>query len=72
MTSSPPKLLILAAHPDDAEYHAGGLATTYRHIGRQVKIVSVSDGRAGHFARSADELVSLRRQEAAAAGRVRE
>ena len=64
------KLLILGAHPDDAEYHAGGLATIYRRLGREVRMVSLTNGQAGHYRRPPDELAQLRRQEAAAAGRV--
>ena len=45
MSSTPLRLLILGAHPDDAEFHAGGLATIYRHGGHEVKMVSVTDGR---------------------------
>jgi len=70
MALTEPRLLILGAHPDDAEYHAGGLASIYRQHGHQVRMISVTDGRAGHYERSADELVPLRRQEAAAAGQV--
>ncbi|MEZ6059712.1 MAG: PIG-L family deacetylase [Planctomycetaceae bacterium] len=65
-----PKLLILGAHPDDAEFAAGGLATLYSTLGRTVKMVSVTDGGAGHYRRSASELVELRRNEAANAGAV--
>ncbi|MDG2130750.1 MAG: PIG-L family deacetylase [Fuerstiella sp.] len=65
-----PRLLILGAHPDDAEFHAGGLAAIYRHLDRPVKLVSVTDGAAGHHERSPAELISLRRKEAAAAGAV--
>ena len=42
------RLLILGAHPDDAEFHAGGLATIYRSLGHVVKIVSLTNGDAGH------------------------
>jgi len=64
------KLLILGAHPDDAEYHAGALAASFRQLGRDVKMVSVTNGAAGHHRLSPEELVAVRRDEAAAAGRV--
>jgi LmbE family N-acetylglucosaminyl deacetylase len=70
MSSNAPRLLILGAHPDDAEFHAGGIASIYRAMRREVKMVSVTDGGAGHHTRSSSELVRLRRDEAAAAGRV--
>jgi LmbE family N-acetylglucosaminyl deacetylase len=65
-----PRLLIIGAHPDDAEYHAGGLATIYRSLGCPVKMVSVTDGSAGHHERLPAELIELRRSEAANAGNV--
>jgi N-acetylglucosamine malate deacetylase 1 len=70
MTAEPLKLLILGAHPDDAEYHAGGLVAIYRELGHTVKMVSLTNGAAGHYQRSPESLGPLRRQEAAAAGRV--
>lgn len=66
----PLRLLILGAHPDDAEFHAGGLATFYRRLGHVVKMVSLTNGDAGHFAMSGPELATRRRAEAAAAGSV--
>lgn len=65
-----PRLLILGAHPDDAEYAAGGLAARYRQCERVVKMVSVTDGSAGHHQRSPQELIPMRRAEAVAAGAV--
>ncbi len=65
-----PRLLIIGAHPDDAEYHAGGLASTYRQLGRCVKLVSVTDGGAGHFRRGTDELITARREESVAAAKI--
>ena len=65
-----PRLLVLGAHPDDAEFHGGGLASVYRQLGYTVKLVSVTNGAAGHHWRSPDELVALRRQEAANAGAI--
>lgn len=70
MTREALRLLILGAHPDDAEYHAGGLATIYRHLGHTVRMVSMTNGQAGHFERPPEQLAVLRRAEAAAAGAV--
>ncbi|WP_168205306.1 PIG-L deacetylase family protein [Bythopirellula goksoeyrii] len=70
MPAGGPKLLIIAAHPDDAEYHAGGLATIYREHERPVKMLSVTDGAAGHFERNASDLITLRRFESSNAGKV--
>jgi LmbE family N-acetylglucosaminyl deacetylase len=64
------RLLILGAHPDDAEFHSGGLAVRYRRAGRLVKMVSVSNGGAGHHRHDSETLVEIRRREAAEAGKV--
>jgi LmbE family N-acetylglucosaminyl deacetylase len=66
----PLRLLILGAHPDDADYHAGGLAALYRRMGHVVKMVSLTNGDAGHHLLRGPELAARRRAEAAAAGRV--
>lgn len=70
MSDEPLRLLILGAHPDDAEYHSAGLALIHRRLGHAVKMVSVTDGSAGHHERSAPELAAIRREEAAASGAV--
>jgi LmbE family N-acetylglucosaminyl deacetylase len=70
MSSEPLRLLILGAHPDDAEYHAGGLAAIYREAGHVVKMVSVTNGQSGHYKISGKELADIRRGEARAAGEV--
>ena len=70
MTDRPLKLLILGAHPDDAEFHAGGLASIYRELGYEVRMVSLTNGQAGHHERPPGQVAAMRRQEAAAAGRV--
>jgi len=70
MLNKPLRLLILGAHPDDAEYHAGGLAGIYCERGDRVKMVSLTNGAAGHYARPVEEMARLRREEAAASGRV--
>lgn len=64
------KLLVLGAHPDDADYHAGGLATYYRQAGHDVLLISLTNGDAGHQTLRGQELARRRRAEAAAAGQV--
>lgn len=68
--TTPLRLLIIGAHPDDADYSAGGLASLYRRHGHVVKMVSVTDGRSGHHEISGPALVARRRAEAAAAGKI--
>jgi LmbE family N-acetylglucosaminyl deacetylase len=70
MATDPPRVLVLGAHPDDAEFHAGGLAALMRWAGHEVKFVSVTDGGAGHHALQPPELRATRKLEAKAAGDV--
>lgn len=68
--NSPPRLLFLVAHPDDAEYHGGGLAAMHTQRGGVVKFVSLTNGDAGHHLYSGPALAERRRQEAEAAAAV--
>lgn len=70
MPSEPLRLLILGAHPDDAEFHAGGLAVIYRQLGHVVKMVSVTNGQSGHQEIPPAKLAQIRRSEAAASARI--
>ncbi len=70
MPSSCLRLLIIGAHPDDADYGAGGLAALYRAAGHAVKMVSLTNGDAGHQNLRGTELAQRRRAEAEAAGAV--
>ena len=70
MTDTPLRLLILGAHPDDSEFHAGGLSSLYREMGHEVKMVSATDGSAGHHQIEREELAVIRKKEAAAAAGV--
>lgn len=70
MSDTPLRLLIIGAHPDDADYSAGGTAAYYRAAGHVVKMVSLTNGDAGHHRQRGAELAERRRKEAAAAGAV--
>ncbi len=62
-SSDPLRLLIIVAHPDDAEARCGGLMTIYRKAGHIVKWISVTNGNAGHHLKSGPELASIRLEE---------
>ena len=59
-------ILVLGAHPDDAELHMGGTLSRYRRLGHHVKIVSATNGAAGHHQLSGPVLIERRRRELAA------
>ncbi len=62
------KVLVLGAHPDDAEFFAGGLLTRHARLGSEIRIVSVTNGQSGHQSIPSSELIGMRRREAAASG----
>jgi LmbE family N-acetylglucosaminyl deacetylase len=64
------RMLIIGAHPDDADYAAGGTAALYRAAGHVVHMVSLTNGDAGHHEQPGPKLAERRRKEAAAAGAV--
>src|SRR5262245_59864212 len=68
--SAPLHLLIIGAHPDDADYAAGGTAALYRAAGHRVTMVSLTNGDAGHHRTRGAELAQRRKAEAAASGAV--
>jgi LmbE family N-acetylglucosaminyl deacetylase len=64
------RILVVGAHPDDADYKAGGTATRWRRLDHEVKFVSVTNGGAGHHLLRGEALVARRRAEAQAAATV--
>lgn len=67
MPDGPLRILIIGAHPDDADIKAGGTAAKWCELGHVVRLVSLTDGRAGHHAMHGPELAKRRRAEAHAA-----
>lgn len=63
-------VLVVGAHPDDCDIMAGGTAALFRRDGHRVKFVSVTNGESGHHETFGEELVAIRRAEAAASGAV--
>jgi LmbE family N-acetylglucosaminyl deacetylase len=57
-------VLVLAPHPDDAEYYAGGMLAKLVREGARVVIVVATDGRCGSFTLDSATLVERRIDEA--------
>jgi len=64
------RVLVLGAHPDDAEFFAGGLLACHQQAGSTIRLISVTNGQSGHQSLPSDELVLRRRAEAARAGEI--
>jgi N-acetylglucosamine malate deacetylase 1 len=64
------RVLVLGAHPDDAEFFAGGLLARHAAAGSSIKLVSVTNGQSGHQSMPSNELILRRKGEAARAGQV--
>jgi N-acetylglucosamine malate deacetylase 1 len=67
MSKTLPRILVFGAHPDDAEFHIGGLLSLYRELDFAVKIISVTSGAAGHYNIAGDVLARRRLAESQAA-----
>src|SRR4051812_49406634 len=67
MAEHPLRILIIGAHPDDADIKAGGTAARWCALGHAVRLVSLTDGRAGHQTMHGPRLALRRRAEAEAA-----
>ena len=56
----PLRIIVFGAHPDDAQFKAGGTAAMWAKAGHKVKLVSVTNGDIGHW-RSAGGPLAKRR-----------
>jgi LmbE family N-acetylglucosaminyl deacetylase len=66
----PLRILVIGAHPDDADIKTGGTAAKWCALGHTVRLVSLTDGRAGHQSQHGPSLAQRRRAEAQAAATV--
>jgi LmbE family N-acetylglucosaminyl deacetylase len=64
------KLLFVAAHPDDAEFCAGGLISLWHQAGHSIKILCLTNGNAGHHVMAPKDLAQRRAEEARTSARL--
>lgn len=64
------RILVIGAHPDDADIKAGGTAAQWCRLGHVVRLVSLTNGQAGHQTLYGPELARRRRAEAETAAAV--
>ncbi|XOV83148.1 MAG: PIG-L deacetylase family protein [bacterium] len=58
------RLMVITAHPDDAEFNAGGLMLKWVSAQQEVFILCLTDGSAGHHRLTAEVLAGIRQEEA--------
>lgn len=54
------RIVVFGAHPDDAQYKAGGTAAKWAKLGHHVKLVSVTNGDIGHWQSAGGPLAQRR------------
>ena len=64
------RIIVFGAHPDDAEYRAGGCGVKWARLGHHVKLVSVTNGDIGHWAMSGGALAKRRTEEVRKASKI--
>lgn len=64
------RIIVFGAHPDDAEFKAGGVAIKWAQLGHHVKLVSVTNGDIGHWQMAGGPLAARRSAEVQAAAKV--
>jgi N-acetylglucosamine malate deacetylase 1 len=64
------QVIIIVAHPDEAEEYAGGAAALLAQAGHRVKFLCTTNGDVGHWQMSKKALARRRHQEALEAGKI--
>jgi len=67
--TTPLRIVVIGAHPDDCDLDAGGTAALFAAMGHAVKFVSVTNGDAGHQLQGGGILAKRRFAEAQEAGK---
>jgi LmbE family N-acetylglucosaminyl deacetylase len=57
------RIIVFGAHPDDAQFKAGGTGAKWAKLGHRVKLVSVTNGDIGHWQSAGGPLAARRKAE---------
>jgi len=68
-SATPLNIVVIGAHPDDADIRAGGTAMKYKEAGDNVLFISLTNGDAGQHEKGGGALARIRRAEATEAGK---
>ena len=63
------RIIVIGAHPDDAEYRGAGVAMKWAKLGHHVKLVSATNGDIGHWQMAGGPLALRRKNEVMEVGR---
>ena len=66
----PMRVMVIGAHPDDADFECGATAIKLARAGARVQFVSVCNGNKGHQTMSSPDLAARRAKEAQAAAKI--
>jgi len=64
------RIVVFGAHPDDAEYKAGGCGAKWAKLGHHVLLCSVTNGDIGHWQMAGGPLAARRTAEVAACSKI--
>src|SRR5437762_6415845 len=64
------RIVVFGAHPDDAEYKAGGCGAKWAKQGHHVLLCSVTNGDIGHWQMAGGPLADRRTAEVAACSKI--
>src|SRR5262245_59654878 len=64
------RIVVFGAHPDDAEYKAGGCGAKWAKQGHHVLLCSVTNGDIGHWQMAGGPLAARRTKEVAACSKI--
>ena len=64
------RIVVFGAHPDDAEYKAGGCGAKWAKMGHHVLLCSVTNGDIGHWQMAGGPLAERRTAEVAACSKI--